>query len=149
MINIKENEELQEHKMNDTAYKIIKLTNGEDIIATVVLEDDNNVEIHNPLLMSIIPHMTIGGQHESINLSPWMQPHSEQSSFTITKSTIVTSANVSEGLSKYYEYFLKKLAHWEENDNNVNKKVFRKEHTDDEIYDELLDELETENKSIH
>jgi len=127
--------------MDETIYKILKLSNGEDIIATIVSDNNDDVKINNPLLMSVIPHITIKGQHDSLDLSPWMQHHSEQSSFTITKSTIVTSANVSPGLSKYYEYFLKKLDQWQKN-------IHKEDPNNDEIYDELLDDLPV-GKSIH
>ena len=127
--------------MDEAIYKILKLSNGEDIIATIVSDNNDDVKTHNPLLMSVIPHITIKGQHDSLDLSPWMQHHSEQSSFTITKSTIVTSANVSPGLSKYYEYFLKKLDQWQKNNH-------KEDPNNDEIYDELLDDLPV-GKSIH
>jgi|TARA_R110000737_G_scaffold223007_1_gene238086 hypothetical protein len=127
--------------MDEAIYKILKLSNGEDIIATIVSDNNDDVKINNPLLMSVIPHITIKGQHDSLDLSPWMQHHSEQSSFTITKSTIVTSANVSPGLSKYYEYFLKKLDQWQKN-------IHKEDPNNDEIYDELLDDLPV-GKSIH
>jgi len=127
--------------MDESIYKILKLSNGEDIIATIVSDNNDDVKINNPLLMSVIPHITIKGQHDSLDLSPWMQHHSEQSSFTITKSTIVTSANVSPGLSKYYEYFLKKLDQWQKN-------IHKEDPNNDEIYDELLDDLPV-GKSIH
>ena len=37
---------------------------------------------------------------------------------------------------------------WEE-DNIAESKSFMEEYTDEEIYDELLDSIETESKSIH
>ena len=36
--------------MNDTTYKVIKLSNGEDIIATLTSENESDIEIENPLL---------------------------------------------------------------------------------------------------
>ena len=133
---------------NDTTYKIIKLVNGETIIATLTSDDINEIEVQNPLLMNIIPHESEFGERESLNLCRWIEPYTEQKYFTITKSTIVTTAIVSEGLTRYYEYFIKKLDNWKE-ENNPESKSFVEEYTDEEIYDEILDELETVSKSIH
>jgi hypothetical protein len=57
-------------------------------------------------------------------------------------------ASASFGLTKYYEHFQKKMELWEE-DNIAESKSFMEEYTDEEIYDELLDSIETESKSIH
>tara|TARA_R110000782_G_scaffold55431_1_gene116834 strand:+ start:263 stop:682 length:420 start_codon:yes stop_codon:yes gene_type:complete len=133
---------------NDTTYKIIKLVNGETIIATLTSDDINEIEVQNPLLMNIIPHESEFGERESLNLCRWIEPYTEQKYFTVNKSTIVTTAIVSEGLTRYYEYFIKKLDNWKE-ENNTESKSFVEEYTDEEIYDEILDELETVSKSIH
>ena len=133
---------------NDTTYKIIKLVNGETIIATLTSDDINEIEVQNPLLMNIIPHESEFGERESLNLCRWIEPYTEQKYFTVNKSTIVTTAIVSEGLTRYYEYFIKKLDNWKE-ENNTESKSFVEEYTDEKIYDEILDELETVSKSIH
>ena len=133
---------------NDTTYKIIKLVNGETIIATLTSDDINEIEVQNPLLMNIIPHESEFGERESLNLSRWIEPYTEQKYFTVNKSTIVTTAIVSEGLTRYYEYFIKKLDNWKE-ENNTESKSFVEEYTDEEIYDEILDSIEVESKSIH
>ena len=133
---------------NDTTYKIIKLTNGENIIATLTSDSSHEIEVQNPLLMNVIPHVSELGERESLNLSRWIEPYTEQKYFTVNKSAIVTTVIVSEGLAKYYEYFIKKLDNWKE-ENNTESKSFVEEYTDEEIYDEILDELETVSKSIH
>jgi hypothetical protein len=133
---------------NDTSYKVIKLTNSETIIASLTSDNANDIEIQNPLLMTIDIHMSELGERESLNLSRWIEPYTEQKYFTVNKSTIVTTAIVSEGLTRYYEYFIKKLDNWKE-ENNTESKSFVEEYTDEEIYDEILDELETVSKSIH
>ena len=74
--------------MNDTTYKVIKLSNGEDIIATLTSENESDIEIENPLLMSVFPEMTKSGELDSLNLSRWIQPYTEQSYFTLSKSTV-------------------------------------------------------------
>ena len=138
-------------KRNDISYKIIKLTNGEDIIASLTSNNADNIEIQDPLLMTVISQRTNfdRGENDSLNLSRWIEPYTEQKYFDIKKSTIVTMANVSIGLSRYYEYFIKKLKAWEEDERSSKTKSFDEEFTDEEIYDELLDELELDSKLIH
>jgi hypothetical protein len=138
-------------KRNDISYKIIKLTNGEDIIASLTSNNADNIEIQDPLLMTVISQRTNfdRGENDSLNLSRWIEPYTEQKYFDIKKSTIITMANVSIGLSRYYEYFIKKLKAWEEDERGSKTKSFDEEFTDEEIYDELLDELELDSKLIH
>jgi hypothetical protein len=138
-------------KRNDISYKIIKLTNGEDIIASLTSNNADNIEIQDPLLMTVISQRTNfdRGENDSLNLSRWIEPYTEQKYFDIKKSTIVTMANVSIGLSRYYEYFIKKLKAWEEDERGSKTKSFDEEFTDEEIYDELLEELKVESKLIH
>ena len=138
-------------KRNDISYKIIKLTNGEDIIASLTSNNADNIEIQDPLLMTVISQRTNfdRGENDSLNLSRWIEPYTEQKYFDIKKSTIVTMANVSIGLSRYYEYFIKKLKKWEEDERSSKSKSFDEEFTDEEIYDELLEELKVESKLIH
>ena len=138
-------------KKNDISYKAIKLTNGETIIASLVSDNGKDIEIQNPLLMTIVTQRTgyERGDNDSLNLSRWIEPYTEQKYFDIRKSTIITMANVSVGLSRYYEYFLQKLDAWEKDESAAESKSFEEEFTDEEIYDELLDELEITNKLIH
>ena len=138
-------------KRNDTSYKVIKLTNGETIIASLVADNEKDIEIQNPLLMNIITQRTSyeRGNNDSLDLSRWIEPYTEQKYFNIRKSTIITMANVSIGLIKYYEYFIMKISSWEEDEHLAESKLFNEEFTDEEIYDDLLDQLELDNKLIH
>ena len=138
-------------KKNDISYKVIKLTNGETIIASLVSDNGKDIEIQNPLLMTIVTQRTgyERGDNDSLNLSRWIEPYTEQKYFDIRKSTIITMANVSVGLSRYYEYFLQKLDAWEKDESAAESKSFEEEFTDEEIYDELLDDLELASKLIH
>ena len=124
-------------------YKIVKLINGEDIICTIA-NDDNNVEdryhrVLYPLKMQIVPKMVDGGIAESLNLSHWVHPYSEANSFDIPIGSVILVTDVGPGLSRYYEYVLRKI----NEDDSVQLT------TEEEIYDELLEELDTESESIH
>ena len=93
--------------MND--YSILKLSNGEDLICRVVNNTDSDIVIQSPLKMETINRMTSNGLTESLSLTRWLQPFSDVKDYTIQKNSIVISVPASIGLSKYYEFVLKKL----------------------------------------
>ncbi len=100
--------------MNEVSYTVLKLTNGEDIICEVdydsIIEMSNTIfEIQNPLLMVQTKEEQPDGIREGLSLSRWVQPFTEQKYFKIPASSIITSAKASPGLSKYYEYVLKRM----------------------------------------
>jgi hypothetical protein len=141
--------------MNDVSYTVLKLANGEDIICEVDFEQYNVkkeltkrvYEIQNPLLITHTKEMSPEGVREGLSLSRWFQPFTEQKYFTIPATTVVTSAAASPGLSKYYEYVLKRIG--DEYDEIVTEEKDLDDYTNDDIYDELLDEYETPSKAIH
>ena len=141
--------------MNDVSYTVLKLANGEDIICEVDFEQYNVkkeltkrvYEIQNPLLITQTKEMSPEGVREGLSLSRWFQPFTEQKYFTIPATTVVTSAAASPGLSKYYEYVLKRIG--DEYDEIVTEEKDLDDYSNDDIYDELLDEYETPSKAIH
>ena len=134
-------------------YKIVKLTNGEDIICIVKSELGEECEISYPLLMQTLPRRTPKGFVESLSLSRWLQPFTEESLFKIKSDKIILMTDASPGLCKYYEYVLSKIG--EPNDNDVfNENNFPKEaedsnENDEEVYEELLADMDIDSKSIH
>ena len=116
--------------MNTDTYKILKLISGENIICDLS-EENGKYEISKPLLMNVQQKETRTGMTESLELSRWVQPFTEQKIFAIDPIHVIIMLQASPGLSIFYE--------------NV---IYKLEDRDD-IYDELLDELETDNKSIH
>ena len=126
--------------ISDT-YKILKLISGESIICELS-EDDGKYEISKPLLMNVHQRMTRKGMTESLELSRWVQPFTEQKSFAIDPKHVIIMLPASPGLSIFYEGVIYKIEDTEEISIVDNFK-------DDDMYDELLDELETDNKSIH
>jgi hypothetical protein len=123
--------------MNTDTYKILKLISGENIICELS-EDNGKYEISRPLLMNIQSRVNHTGMTESLMLSRWVQPFTEQKCFEIDPKHVIIMLPASPGLSIYYEGVLNKLDNSEFNDIN-----------DEEIYDELLDELEIPSKYIH
>ena len=130
-----------------TSYKIIKLTNGENIICQLNDDVDNGeYKLNFPLKMEIRSMVTEEGVVESLNLSRWNSPYTEQSFFSIKSEHVLLIANASEGLSRYYEHVMKEI----NNSDNLKTTKQTLDNIDDEdVYDELLEELKTDNNTIH
>ena len=118
-------------------FKLIKLINGEDLICTIEEEKGaDHIQVMYPLKMQVIPRMSNNGIEESLNLSPWIYPYTETQSFQIPASSIMLIADVSPGLSRYYEYVLKKI----DQKDDINN---------DEIHDEILESIKPNSKLLH
>ena len=118
-------------------FKLVKLINGEDLICTIEEKDNSeHIQLVYPLKMQVIPRMSPNGKEESLNLTPWIHPYTETHSFKIPSSSIMLITDVSPGLSRYYEYVLKKI----DQENDIDN---------DEIYDEILESIEPDSKLIH
>ena len=132
--------------MNQTVYKIVKFTNGEEIICELSDEAiDGEYEIGFPLKMQIVSQPTQKGSIDSLNLSRWIGPYTEQSYFSIREHHILIIAEASVGLSRYYEHVMSQFEAWD--DPEVRNRL--DEIDDSDLYDDLLKELEVTNKSIH
>ena len=131
-----------------TPYKIVKLTNGENLICQINDDVDNGeYKINFPLKMELHSLMTKEGPAESLNLSRWIGPYTEQSRFLIKSDHVLLVANASEGLCRYYEHVIKDIMQSTAPEKKSSKTL--EDFNDEEIYDELLEELETPNKTIH
>ena len=141
--------------MNDISYTVLKLSNGEEIICEVDYDQYNDAadplkrvyEIQNPLLMTHTKELGPEGMREGLSLSRWFQPFTEQKFFSIPAMSVITSAEASPGLARYYEYVLKRIA--DDYDELMDTEKELDDYTNEEIYDEILDEIVTPNKSIH
>jgi len=132
--------------MNTTiVYKIIKLTNGENLICQLGDNTDNGeYKINSPLKMEIHSVLTKEGPVDSLNLSRWIGPYTEQSKFSIKSDPVLLIANASPGLSRYYEHVMKEINQLDEPE----KRLELDNIVDEDVYDELLEELESSN-TIH
>jgi hypothetical protein len=96
--------------MNTSSCKIIKLSNGEDIVCTIENNElEKECKVSYPLLMQVIPQRTPKGITESLHLSKWVQPFTDSSFFKIKTNNIILVADASPDLCKYYEYVLSKM----------------------------------------
>ena len=66
------------------------------------------------------------GVVESLGLSRWVQPYSDEQEFTIQRTTIVIMTPVSVGLQKYYEYVVDNMKTMREKFIKSNRKRTRK-----------------------
>ena len=130
----------------DTSYKIIKLTNGENLICEINDDvDDGEYKINFPLKMEVRSMVTKEGVVDSLNLVRWIGPYTEQSFFSIKRDHVLLVADASEGLSRYYEHIIKEIKQLD----TSKKRSSLDDINDEDVYDELLEELETDNNTIH
>ena len=137
--------------MTPSPYKIVKLINGEDIICSITpIKCDKHIRVEFPLKMQVAPRMQKDRIIESLNLSHWVHPATETTIFDIPSSSIIMVADVSPGLSKYYEFVLKKMDGFVETiDEEIHEEDLEEDLSDEEVYNELLEELDTDSDSIH
>ena len=128
-----------------TTYKVLKLLNGEELICK--LEDsvvDDSYEITNPLKMQVESRITKRGPVESLSLSRWIGPYTEQSLFNIKTSHVLIIADASAGLSRYYEHVQKEITRRD----SPNYKKSLDDIGNEEVYEDLLGDLDIDD-TIH
>ena len=73
-------------------YQVIKLSNGEDIVCKVhensSSRENSKLKISSPLKMETITRDTSKGVVESLALSRWVQPYSDEEIFKVIKTLI-------------------------------------------------------------
>ena len=93
--------------------QVIKLSNGEDIVCRVHKSknsiETNKLKVSSPLKMDTVTKETDRGFVDSLALTRWIQPYSDENVFDIERQSIVIMTPASVGLSRYYEYVLDNL----------------------------------------
>ena len=69
------------------SYQVIKLANGEDIVCNLVKRFGSKIEVTSPLRMDTITKETAKGTMESLALSRWVQPYSDEKVFNIESNS--------------------------------------------------------------
>ena len=134
--------------MNNVSYTIVKLTNGEDIICELEEKSKSVYEIQNPLQIITTRELQNGGVQEGLSLGRWCHPFTDQTYFSIPVDAVVTTAKASPGLSKYYEYILKRTEQRYLEDYNREPTDEELEEIDMEVEEEFLS-LEGPSNKIH
>ena len=128
-----------------TTYKVLKLLNGEELICE--LGDDvvdDSYKITNPLKMQVESKITKQGTVDSLNLSRWIGPYTEQSLFNIKTAHVLIVADASVGLSRYYEHIQKEITRLD----SPHYKKYLDDISNEEVYEDLLDDLDYDD-TIH
>ena len=134
--------------MNTSPCKIVKLSNGEDIICIIENnEPGKECKVSYPLLMQVIPQQTPKGFVESLRLSKWVQPFTDSSFFEIKSNNIILVADASPDLCRYYDHVLEKM-----DEDDAHEIVQHNEFEEDDFLEddgELSTKLATRSDSIH
>ena len=91
--------------------KIVKLTNGDEIITTFSKDDTESAQtviVENPLKINSYPRISKKGVEESMALSRWTS-YGENDACQLIKNNIVAIADASIGIAKFYEFCILKM----------------------------------------
>ena len=141
-----------------SSYQIIKLKNGEDLICNVLDNENGRLKVTSPLKMETVNRISKKGLTESLALTRWIQPYSDEEHFFIESNSIIIMTPASVGMTRYYEYVLKsydglvlKSAKEEtvEKIRSEKQKSSKLEIDDDMLESELKDYLFNDKKTIH
>ena len=141
-----------------SSYQIIKLKNGEDLICNVLDNENGRLKVSSPLKMETVNRISKKGLTESLALTRWIQPYSDEEHFFIESNSIIIMTPASVGMTRYYEYVLKsydglvlKSAKEEtvEKIKSEKQKSSKLEIDDDMSESELKDYLFNDKKTIH
>lgn len=97
-------------------YVFVKLTTGEQVLATLVSEDENYIEVLCPMLVKSIPFMLNDKTHERIISSPFCQ-YTDDKIFTLPKTSVMFLKKMSDMFVPHYKNFVEEHeipAHLEE-----------------------------------
>ena len=141
-----------------SSYQIIKLKNGEDLICNVLDNENGRLKVSSPLKMETVNRISKKGLTESLALTRWIQPYSDEEHFFIESNSIIIMTPASVGMTRYYEYVLKSydgLVLKEAKEETVEKiktekqKSSKLEVDDDLTESDLKDYLFSDKKTIH
>ena len=90
-----------------SSYQIIKLKNGEDLICNVLDNENGRLKVSSPLKMETVNRLSKKGLTESLALTRWIQPYSDEDHYFIESNSIIIMTPASVGMTRYYEYVLK------------------------------------------
>ena len=126
---------------------ILKLSSGEEIVCRLVEDTQSGtIQITNPLLVSTTPRVTSLGLEESVSLRRWIH-FSEEQVYEINKSMVVTKADASLGLSRFYELCVLKMLRDVEDEIRMPTEEELMEIETEEAFDEWESSLTS--KTIH
>ena len=89
--------------------KIIKLNNGDELVATVSSTDGEFIKVVNPLKINVYPRYRENGNiEEAMAFSQWIKL-SENQKYDVVKNNVIAITESSVGLTRFYEHCVKKM----------------------------------------
>lgn len=87
-----------------TNLKIIRLVNGQELIAEVLNEDETGIKVKNPVSILVLPNKA-DPQNPNIGLAPWAQ-FSDDKDFVLNKVTVIAIMNpIKDFINQYNSMF--------------------------------------------
>lgn len=106
-------------------HQIIKFSSGDEVVCDVIKDVGDYLTLEKPMKMYLTPRATKQGIVESLTLSKWLHPYTEQDVLKVRKDSIITIVSASEGMKTFYRRQLKinqkellKINDWEARDYN-------------------------------
>ena len=134
--------------------KILKLINGEDVVAVLPtgkeqLPDNSQlIRLNKPLLIKYVPQMTLTGFKDYIALIKWCS-YTPDKVITIPKNKIMTITNASTEMASSYFNIATNYDQKPAPLRQQNYKSQKLNDEDNEKLNEIFDEIEDEEKTIH
>ena len=133
---------------NTYPYKVLKLTNGEDVICKILKEFSDALVIERP--MSIAENMQfneeLGEVVNQTGLQRWLN-FTNDTEFVLAKDKVLTVANLAPEVTFYYKHLCEKLVkHEERQPKNVEEVASKMKEIKNNL-SEMFDGLEDSEKS--
>ena len=93
--------------MDNTDYRMVKLTDGTTIMGSITVDKDF-LRITNALELNTISRETETGMKDDSTLAPWL-PFTDDKTFIIPRDKILVFTQADEHISHYYEVILRKV----------------------------------------
>ena len=88
--------------------KIIKLNNGDELVATISSTDGEFIKVENPLKINVYPRYRENGNiEEAMAFSQWIKL-SENQKYDVVKNNVIAITESSVGLTRFYQHCVKK-----------------------------------------
>tara|TARA_B100000963_G_scaffold281129_1_gene249622 strand:- start:237 stop:644 length:408 start_codon:yes stop_codon:yes gene_type:complete len=132
-------------------YNILKMNNGEDVICKITKTTDSHYVITDALKMEAFSKLTSKGFMETLGLSRWLQPFTEETIHEIPIKSVCLKLDASIGLGKYYTEVVdkmhsSKLERWDAPTDDELREIENVEDLD-QIFDEIKDKLKS--RTVH
>jgi len=138
-------------------YVVLKLVSGEQVMATLIDEDDTHVVLHNPMIIRILPYIDKGKTKEQVTAVPLCQ-FSDDEYYRIPRSSFMFLKTLHEMLIPHYNRIVEEQSESvlaksnKDGDMELIEELFDGENlTVEEIHKriEMLEELADEQEEIY